>query len=78
MSRPTKQMYESAISGNEKLKELIELNKKDIDKHLDCIALLRNSFVEYKKIIERNNETIMLYNLYAESEKIFKEGGIDE
>lgn len=78
MGRPTKQMYENAISGNNKLRELIKLNRKDVDKHLDCIALLRNSITEYEKIIEHNNETIMLYNLYKESENIFKEGNADE
>ena len=78
MGRPTKREYDNAIRGNNKLIELIKLNRKDVDKHLDCIALLRNSITEYEKIIEHNNETIMLYNLYEESENIFKEGEADE
>jgi len=73
MNRPTKQMYESAIKGNYNLKEHIKDNRRYIDKYLDMIIHLKTQIKEYEKTIEHNNETIMLYNLYAEHDKMIEE-----
>lgn len=78
MGRPTKREYERAISAIKVLKMNIARNREDIDKHLGVILRMRENNKEYEKIIERNNELIMLYNMYEESDKIVKAGVTDE
>lgn len=75
MNRPTKQMYESAIRGNDNLRECIKDDRKYIDKYLDMIIHLKTKINDYNKTIEHNNETIMLYE---EREKLIKEREVNE
>ena len=76
--KPSKQEYERAIIGNDNLRECIKDDRKYIDKYLDMIIHLKTKIKDYEKTIEHNNETIMLYNLYEERDKIVKADGIYE
>lgn len=73
MSRPTKNEYLMAVDAIRNINRMVDMDRKNIDRHLDSIIEIKRNIDVLEEAKKRNEEMIMRYKLYEEKEGVKNE-----